>query len=149
MSLATFWWEYKTAIIFYSALFILILINRKKFEIQSGFIALYKTKLGLKLMDKWGTKYREFFRLVGLVGIGAGFLSMIAVVVLLVWQLIMLIVKPSPDMGVALLIPGVRIPGSPVFVPLWDGRISIFVIATVHEFMHGVLARVYDIKIKS
>jgi len=149
MSFTTFFMEYKTVIIFYSFVFLMILINRKKFEIQAKFIAIYKTKWGLKLMDTLGIKYRELFRLLGLIGIGAGFFGMILVFCLLIWQLYMLIVNPSPEMGVAILIPGVKIPGAPIFVPLWYGIISIFVLATVHEFSHGVLARAYDLKIKS
>ena len=40
------------ALIFYTLLVIYIMKNKSKFEFHGKIIALYKTKLGLKLMDK-------------------------------------------------------------------------------------------------
>ena len=139
--------EYKTVIIFYSIVVFLIYVFRRKFEFEAKFIAMLRTKVGLKLMDKLGTKYREFFRIVGYLAIGAGILGLIFISFMIVHQLFTLIFFPKPGTGIALLIPGVKIPGSPVFVPLWYGIITIFIIATVHELSHGVLARVYGLKV--
>ena len=50
--------------------------------------------------------------------------------------------------GVAPLIPGVQIPGSPLNVPL-HGWVSILIILVVHEGMHGVLMRKAKMAIKS
>ncbi len=144
-----FFAEYSTVIIFYAAVILLIFIYRKKFDFEAKFIAILRTKVGLKLMDKLGTKYREFFRIMGYLAIGAGIIGLITISILILNQLISLIFFPKPGTGIALLIPGVKIPGSPVFVPLWYGIITIFVIATVHEFSHGVLARVYNLKVKA
>lgn len=144
-----FFMEYKTVIIFYLAVFLLIFFNRKKFDIEAKVIALYRTKLGLRLMDYLATRYREFFKLFGIVGIGFGFAGMMVTSVFLVFMVFKLIFAPSPGMGVALLIPGVKIPGSVIFVPLWYGIITIFVIATVHEFAHGVIARAHNLPVKS
>lgn len=149
MDWGAFFWEYKTVIIFYLAIFLLIFFNRKKFDIEAKFIALYRTSLGLKWMDFLATRYREFFRLFGIIGVGFGFAGMIFVSIYMVYTIFKLIFAPSPGMGVALLIPGVKIPGSVVFVPLFYGIITIFVIASVHEFAHGVIARVYKLKVKS
>jgi membrane-associated protease RseP (regulator of RpoE activity) len=53
----------------------------------------------------------------------------------------------SPALG--LIIPGVKIPGSPIFLPFWYGIIALFVVVVVHEFAHGVIARAHGLKIKS
>lgn len=145
---AQFFLNNKTVILFYLIIFLLIFFNRKKFEIQAKFIALYRTKLGLKLMDKLA-KFKRFFTVYGYLGTFVGFIGMIFVSVFIVYQLYKLIAAPQPGMGIALLIPGVKIPGSPIFVPLWYGIISIFIIATVHEFAHGILARLHNLKVKA
>jgi len=50
--------------------------------------------------------------------------------------------------GVAPLIPGVKIPGVPVFVPI-HGWISLLIILLIHEGFHGITARKEKIKVKS
>ncbi len=49
---------------------------------------------------------------------------------------------------VAPLLPGATVPGLPT-LSFVHWIIAIFVLATVHEFSHGIFARMYDIKIKS
>ncbi|MEM4221885.1 MAG: M50 family metallopeptidase [archaeon] len=55
-------------------------------------------------------------------------------------------IQPSP--GVALIIPGVSIPGSPIEVPLiaWFGFVLAIV---VHELAHGILAEKAKVSVKS
>ena len=48
------------AIIFYSLLIILFLLFRKKFTVQGKIFVMYKTKLGLRLMDKMGRAMPRF-----------------------------------------------------------------------------------------
>lgn len=50
--------------------------------------------------------------------------------------------------GVAPLIPGVKIPNVPLFVPL-HGWLSLLIILLVHEFSHGIVARLYKVPVKS
>ncbi|MDD5181976.1 MAG: M50 family metallopeptidase [Candidatus Nanoarchaeia archaeon] len=59
------------------------------------------------------------------------------------------IVAGTSGAGVALAIPGVRIPGSPIFIPFWYGIISIAVLAVVHECAHGIIAAMEGVRIKS
>ncbi len=49
----------------------------------------------------------------------------------------------------ALLLPGVDIPGSPIFIPIFAGIISLIIIMVVHEFGHGIVARAEGVGIKS
>ena len=44
--------EYKWVILFYLIILLTVIINRKKFEIQAKFIALYKTKFGISTTDR-------------------------------------------------------------------------------------------------
>ncbi|MBS3059964.1 MAG: site-2 protease family protein [DPANN group archaeon] len=55
----------------------------------------------------------------------------------------------APSPGIAPVIPGVEIPGSPLFVPLVPGVIALIILMVVHEFSHGILARVEKIHVKS
>jgi hypothetical protein len=63
--------------------------------------------------------------------------------------LIDLILQPTQPATLGLVLPGVKIPGSPVFVPFWYGIISIFIVAAIHEFFHGVYSRLYKVDVKS
>lgn len=53
--------------------------------------------------------------------------------------------QPSP---VGLILPGVSVPGLPT-LSFFHWIIAIFILAVVHEFSHGVFARLYNIHIKS
>ena len=69
------------AIIFVVILGIVLIINRKKLEIQKVlfpiiYIIMYRTKLGLKLMDKIANKYRSLVQFFGFISIGIGFVGM-------------------------------------------------------------------------
>lgn len=44
---------------------------------------------------------------------------------------------------------GFVIPGLGIFIPLWQGLISLIVLLFVHEFSHGILARVHKLELKS
>jgi membrane-associated protease RseP (regulator of RpoE activity) len=134
---------------FYAALVLLIIIFRKKFEFQAKFIALLKTKLGLSWMDKIAKKYPKLVRALGYVGIWVGYIGMGVITYFIFYGLYILVTKPAAPATFAPVIPGVKIPGSPVFVPFWHGIIAIFIVAAIHEFCHGVVARAHNIPVKS
>lgn len=137
------------ALIFYSGILIFFFTHKKRFTIQNKFILFYKTKLGLNLMDKISKLFPRFLKLVGLIGIFVGFLGMIFIFVWLIKSFIGLIISPNSEPAISLVLPGIKVPGSSVFIPFWYGIISILIVATVHEFSHGVYARLYKIKVKS
>jgi hypothetical protein len=62
-----------------------------------------------------------------------------------------LFTKPDAPPAVAPLLPGVHVPGVPesLFIPLVQGLIAIFIVAVIHEFCHGVVARAHNIPVKS
>ena len=136
------------AIIFYALLFIFFLRNRDKFKMQ-GLLALYKTQLGIKLMDKLANKYPKFLEFLSYFSIFIGFTGMIIILYILIRGTYSLIFVPESQPVVAPVLPGITIsPALPV-LSFWHWIIAIFIVAVVHEFAHGVYARLYDIKIKS
>ncbi len=141
----------KIVLLFYLLVALLVFIKRKKFQFQLGFIALYRTKLGLGLMDRIASRHRETVKLLGYIGIGVGFLSMAVILFILGKSVFTLITMPGSPSPLSPVIPGVRIPGVPesFFVPFVQGILAIFIVAVVHEFAHGVVARAHNVTVKS
>lgn len=134
---------------FYGGIILLIFLNRKKFDIHGKIVALYRTKVGLKAMDKLSGKYREIVKLLGYTGMGIGIVGLVVIFTILVNNLWKLLTNPEAQSGVSLVIPGVHIPGAILTPPLIIGWIALFLVIVVHEFSHGVVAKAHDIKIKS
>jgi membrane-associated protease RseP (regulator of RpoE activity) len=136
---------------FYIGIFLLIAVFRKKFQFQLKVIAILRTNMGLSLMDRIANRHRELIKLLGYIGVGAGFLSMLAIIFILLQSVYTLLTVSNAVSPISPVLPGVRIPGvaSEFFVPFVQGVIAIFIIAVVHEFAHGVVARAHDIKVKS
>lgn len=147
--LLTFLSSWKFVVLFYAIVAIIIYINRKKFSVESGFILLYRTDFGIKFINKVTDKYSEFIKILGYSAIGIGFAGMIAICVLLIIGLYNLIFVPSAPATLSLVVPGVQIPGSPIFIPFWYGIIALFIVIVVHEFGHGIIAKANGLKIKN
>jgi membrane-associated protease RseP (regulator of RpoE activity) len=147
MSFLSFLAQYKWVMLFYLLIILFIIVNRKKFVFQSKIIALYRTKIGLKIIDRVGTKYSEFIKILGYVGIGVGYTGMIVILYFIFKGLYDLIFVPHAPATVSLVIPGVPIPGSPVFVPFWYGIIALFVVVLIHEFSHGIVAKAHGLRV--
>ncbi|MGM5487950.1 MAG: site-2 protease family protein [Nanobdellota archaeon] len=142
-------YEHTGTIIFYSVVILLLYLNRKKFEFQ-GIIALYKTKIGLKQMDRWAKRYGSIIRKVARVGVWISYVVLIGSIVLIAHAAVRMLMKPIALDGSPLVLPGVPIAGTGGMVfPLVIGWIALFIIIVVHEFSHGVVARTYNIKVKS
>ena len=136
------------AIIFYGVIFLLFLKYRKKFEIQNKIFVLYKTKIGIKLMDKLSKKIPRSLYYIGYLSIFIGFLGMIITFFFLLKGVYNMIFLPAAQPVVAPILPGISIPGIPQ-LSFWHWIIAILITAAVHEFFHGVYARLSNIKIKS
>ncbi|MEK6907612.1 MAG: hypothetical protein AABW45_03735, partial [Nanoarchaeota archaeon] len=140
------------ALVFYGLLFLFYLKNKNKFEVQNKIFALYKTKLGIKLMDKYSKVAPRFLNILGYLGIIVGFLGMIFILYTIIGGTYTLIrgsilgIQTQPVL--APVLPGLKIPGLPT-LSFWHWIIAIFVVAIIHEFSHGLYARLYNLKIKS
>ena len=182
------------AIIFYGLLIIFFYRHKKNVQMQGKIIALYRTQLGLNLMDKIAKKDRcpkiialgVISLVIGLILLVAGFLTSniyikgigsviillsIITIIPLSWTGITgtiagfggmafifyflikgtldLLLVPEAATAVAPVLPGIKvIPGLPV-LSFWHWIIAIFIVAVVHEFSHGIIARLYETKVKS
>jgi len=139
--------SWRFVLLFYIILAIILYIYRKKFKLESGFVLLYRTDFGIDFINKFSEKHKEFLKIVGYTAIGVGFVGMITICVLLIKGLYELVFVPSAPATLSLVIPGVQIPGSPIFVPFWYGIIALFIVVVVHEFGHGIIARSHGLKI--
>ncbi|MFT4312098.1 MAG: site-2 protease family protein [Candidatus Woesearchaeota archaeon] len=110
-------------------------------------MVLVKRKWGIALMDYIAKKYTAWVQMFGYISIGAGFLGIALNLILLVFMVRTLLETPSLQQ-VALVLPFQEIPhlGYLSFVH-WI--IAIFILATVHEFAHGVVARAWKVPVDS
>ncbi|MBI2523497.1 site-2 protease family protein [Candidatus Woesearchaeota archaeon] len=141
--------EFKFTLVFYSLVLLAVYLNRKKFDVHGKFVFLYRTKFGINLMDTIANKARGLVKLLGSIGIIAGFAGMaftFAVVLVLTYKL--LLNQPNAA-GASPVIPGLPIAGTGIVFPLITGWLVLFVIILVHEFSHGIVASAYKIKIKN
>ncbi len=147
-ALIQFLLKYKFVIIFYALVILFLLLKRKSIEIQAKFIFLYRTTWGLSLIEYFSQKWREWVILLGYIGVGAGYVGLVIISFVLVKNLISLILNPATPSGVALVLPGISVPGMGV-LPFWYWLLAIFLIAVVHEFSHGIVARAHKIEVKN
>ncbi|MBS3158165.1 site-2 protease family protein [Candidatus Woesearchaeota archaeon] len=146
--MAGFLQDHKFVLLFYLGVILLVYFFRKKFDMQ-GIIALYRTKIGLKQMESISTKYREYVKLFGYIGIGAAYIGLVIISVMLFKNLFDLFTVPDAQSAVSPVLPGIQIPGTQVKIPLFAGWLALFIVIVVHEFAHGVVARAHNLKIKS
>ena len=69
--------------------------------------------------------------------------------VFMAWTLVASLETITTTPSVSLVIPGVEMPGSSIYVPFSYGLISLATVLIVHEFSHGILATVEKVSIKS
>jgi membrane-associated protease RseP (regulator of RpoE activity) len=141
-----------SAFVFLLVLCLLLYKYRKKLITQQVifpflYVILYKTKIGIKLMEKMANRFPRLIRFLGYLGVLIGFVGMVLIAYLLIQNLLNIIMHPASTAGVALVLP-FKVKGS-FYVPFFYWIISIFIIAVVHEFSHGVVSKAHNIKIKS
>ena len=140
--------QYKWIILFYILIVIFLYVKRKSIVTQAKIIFLYRTRFGLRFIEKYGQKYKQWIRLIGYVGIGAAYIGIIFIAYVMLKSLYDLFFIPEAPAGVSLVLPGVNVPGIGV-LSFWYWLIAIFIIAIVHEFGHGLVAKAHDIHVKS
>jgi len=143
-----------SAIIFVLLLSLFIFVKRKniithKILFPLLYFSMYRTKIGLKFMDRVAKRFSKPLKYIAYFGVVIGFIGMVLIGVLLFVNSYKLFVQPEAQPGVGVVQPFKEgIPGT-VFVPFFYFIISIFILAVVHEFSHGIIAKRYGLKIKS
>jgi membrane-associated protease RseP (regulator of RpoE activity) len=125
--------------------------KRHRVELQKAlfpilYVVMYRSRFGLPSMDKLAKKFPRTLRVLGDISIVLGFIGMVFIVAQLAYNTVDVFINEG--------VPGIQ-PVLPVqakgvfFVPFLYWILSIFLLALVHEFAHGVLARVHNIPVKS
>jgi len=140
------------AIIFVVLLTILLYIKREKLAVQRIlypiiYFVMYRTKLGLRWMDVLAAKFGRAIRFISLFGVIIGFVGMLFMSYELISNTLALFTSPETAPSIKPVMPFAA--KGVFFVPFLYWFISIFVIAIVHEFSHGVVARAFKIPVKS
>jgi len=134
---------------------IFLFYERKKL-VREGPLFLYKTKIGLKIIDSIAKKYPKFLRIASYVIVISGYLLMIAMIALVVLMISSFLdpefvqrVKIPPLMPLIPYLPELfKVDWLPPFYfTYWI--VILGVLAITHEFAHGIFLRRYGIKIKS
>ncbi len=136
-------------IAFYAGVFLFVYLNRKRFEIQGKIMALYRSQFGISWMKRISERYGGVIRGLARLMIWPAFLLMALISVYLIYTSLAIFTEPEALGGVSPVLPGVKIPGSAIVLPLWYGIIAIFLVAAVHEFSHGIVAAAHKLKISS
>jgi len=146
-------YETIASIIFFTLLTIFISTKKKNLDVKKFlsnlYFAMYRTSWGLKAMDSLANKFRKLWTYLGYLAIIVGFLGMIFIFYIIISGVFNIFAKPesAPPVGLVLPLP-IQVPG--IFgIKFSYWIISIFVIALVHEFSHGLIARTHKMKVKS
>ncbi|HDY73623.1 MAG TPA: hypothetical protein ENH51_00740, partial [Euryarchaeota archaeon] len=143
------------ALIVLIVLWIIIqLINSKSFEkrgIERSLLTLiFRSKRGIEAIDRTAKKREKVLRRIGTIAAYISVPLMILVFISLFLSASHILQTPNAPPGVAPLLPEglVEIEGAPS-IPLAYWLIAVISLLMVHELMHGLLARVEGIPIKS
>lgn len=134
----------------------IFLYKRKQGLVKEGIMFLYKTKVGLKVIEKISKKNKKLLKILSPVIILLGYVLMILMVLLLI-ELVYFFTKPElvkivkipPLMPLIPYLPSLfKVTWLPPFYSTY-WILAIGIIAIVHEGFHGVYAKLYNVKIKS
>lgn len=115
-------------------------LEKRGFTISPG-VLMWRTKRGLRFIDRVGRASKRGWRAFGNVGVGIGFILMILTVILFAVGAMLILREPGVGVpGAVLVIPGITI-------PLVYGLIGILSVLIVHEFAHGFVARAEGFKV--
>ncbi|MBI4448608.1 site-2 protease family protein [Candidatus Woesearchaeota archaeon] len=145
--------EFWVSVILIASMALLIYKKRDKVALHKIlfpliYIVQYKDRVGIGAME-YCARAKRFWKATAPLMILVGFVGMVLMVGNLAYSLHVSITSEDAIESIGIVQPFVPdVPGT-VFVPFLYFIISIFLIAVIHEFSHGVMAYVYDLKIKA
>lgn len=143
-------------IVFGIFLSVFLYSRRKKLE-REGFLFLYRTRWGIKLIDYVGTKYKKTLHILSYVSVALGYILMGTMIYLagkivyiyVMYPQVVRAIKVPPIIPLVPYLPQVFkldfLP--PFYFTYWI--VIIAIIAITHEFSHGIFARHFGVEIKS
>ncbi len=132
------------------------LYKRKQKLTKDGWMYLYKTSVGLKVIDYLGTKNKKLLKFLSYIIVVMGYFLMV-IMIWLMYGMVKIFMNPAfvqaikipPLMPLIPYLPGIFqvtwLP--PFYFTYWI--IAIALIAIFHEGAHGIFARFNNVKIKS
>ena len=108
-------------------------------------VIMWKTQRLRGLISRISNFSPRFWRWYMNVGVVVAFIAMIFIT----WSIVSTLPSVFETPSVSIVIPGVDIPGSQIYVPFVYGLIALATVLVVHEFSHGVQAVGEKIPIKS
>ncbi|MDD5331449.1 MAG: site-2 protease family protein [Candidatus Nanoarchaeia archaeon] len=99
-------------------------------------------------MDKISRRFPRLQKILYHFGWISCFFGMGFIFYFLIKGTINLILNPGSQPALAPVLPGVAIPGMPT-LSFWHWIVAILILATIHEFSHGLVSRLHNIKVKS
>ena len=139
-------WYYIIAFIVIWTIAIIFKDKLTDYGVEVNFpLLMWKTQRLRGFIDRLANRAPRFWKAYMNLGIVISTVFMIIMAVALVYSLKMVLDTPT----VSLIVPGVEVPGSPIYIPLLSGLFGLATVLIVHEFSHGILARVEKIKINS
>jgi len=127
-----------------------IFVYRKKFKFHSFlgifYFGMLRTQIGIKLMDKWAKRHKKLLHKLCYVMIGIGFIGMIYISFELIRSLVNMVTGKT-IMAVGLVLP-FQAKGI-FYVPFFYWIAAVMFVIVVHEFSHGLIARLFKLKVKS
>ncbi len=154
------------SLVFYDVVFMILfcvgafLILRKNKENlkRQGWMFLYHTKVGIKLMDWTVKKFEKFLKPLSYVVITSGYILMISILWMISKTVWVYVTSPIPKELKNLPPIAPLIPYFPklfglesFFPPLYFTYflVALAIVAVSHEFSHGIFARLWKIKVKT
>ena len=119
-------------------------LTNRGFEIEFPMI-MWKTKRLRGFLNRIANLSPRFWKAFMNIGLIICYAAMIFMTYTLIQSLTTIVEAPS----VSIVLPGVDVPGSPVYVPFTYGFIALATVLIIHEFSHGIISRVEGIKIES
>lgn len=119
-------------------------LTGRGFEIEFPII-MWKTKRLRGFLNRIANLSPRFWKWFMNIGLVICYAAMALMTYMLIQSLTTIVEAPS----VSIVLPGVEVPGSPVYVPFTYGFIALATVLIVHEFSHGIISRVEGIKIES
>ena len=125
---------------------ILEFLLKDKFNItMEGIVLMLKTERLKGVLDRIANRCPRLWKAYLNIGMPIGIFFLILMVITLIWSLQLMFKTPT----VSLILPGVDIPGSPIYIPFTTGLVALATVLVIHEGGHGILARVEGISIDS
>ncbi len=134
-------------VLFYLGIGLYILKKRREFEWIGPVFG--KRISNLRNLEKFVEKNRKYLKIISNFMVILMFLASLYSMYLLLKHLLDSILGVKKGPGVTVVLPGFRMPGTGIKVPLIEGFIALFTLIFIHEISHAVISLIRGWKVKS